>query len=269
MDYLQKLDFFIDDMLALNYYFVNMLQKHLISIIIPAYNQAEEIVAVLASILSQTYKNYEVIIVNDGSTDSTALVLEKLKHKFWEKEIRCKIIQQNNQGANAARNRGAEEAKGQYIIFWDADIVAAPEMLEKMHDALQNNPQAPQDKPIGQASYAYSSFIHGKKKFKLWPFDAEKLKQMPYIHSTSLIRYEQFVPWDTEIKRLQDWDLWLTLLKQGRTGVWVPEFLFTVQTAHGTISHWLPKFAYKLMPWLKEVKKYKEAVEAIKIKHKL
>lgn len=246
-----------------------MSQNNLISIIIPAYNKAEEIAAVLASILSQTYKNYEVIIVNDGSTDGTARVLEKLKRKFWERKIRCKIIQQNNQGANAARNRGAEEVKGEFIIFWDADIVATPEMLEKMYTALQNNSQAPQDKSTGQASYAYSSFVHGKKKFKLWPFDAEKLKQMPYIHSTSLIRREHFVPWDTEIKRLQDWDLWLTLLKRGRTGVWVPEFLFTVQTAHGTISHWLPKFAYKFMPWLKEVKKYKEAVEVIKKKHQL
>ncbi|PIT93947.1 hypothetical protein COU00_01555 [Candidatus Falkowbacteria bacterium CG10_big_fil_rev_8_21_14_0_10_43_11] len=237
-----------------------MSQNNLISIIIPVYNQAEEIRAALASILSQTYKNYEVIIVNDGSTDNTAVTLEELKHKFWQKKIRCKIIQQNNQGANAARNRGAQEARGEFIIFWDADIVAAPEMLEKMRNALQSNPEV---------SYAYSSFIFGKKKFKLWPFDAEKLKQMPYIHSTSLIRREHLVSWDAEIKRLQDWDLWLTMLVQGHTGVWVPEFLFTVQTAHGTMSHWLPKFVYRWLPWMKEVKKYKEAVEIIKKKHKI
>lgn len=283
------------------------MNNQLISIIIPIYNQAEEIQAALASILGQTYKNYEVIIVNDGSTDGTAVVLESLKHKFWDKKIRCKIIQQNNQGANAARNRGAEEARpapvppeylgsgllaspslggrqgeGQYIIFWDADVVGAPEMLEKMYNILQDNPQA---------SYAYSSFVYGSpphlfnklffssklnffdrcggKKFKLWPFDAEKLKQMPYIHTTSLIRRGHIVPWDTEIKRLQDWDLWLTMLKQGHTGVWVPEYLFTVQTKHGTMSHWLPRFAYKFMPWLKEVKKYKQVMEIIKIKHKL
>ena len=249
-------------------------QSSLISIIIPIYNQAEEIRTVLASILNQTYKNYEVIIVNDGSTDNTAIVLENLKNKFshprpelpgtmtrpGERNIRFKIIQQNNQGANAARNRGAQEARGEFIIFWDADAVGEPEMLEKMFSALQNNPSA---------SYAYSSFIFGKKKFKLWPFNAEKLKQMPYIHSTSLIRREQMAFWDTEIKRLQDWDLWLAMLSRGRIGVWVPEFLFTVQTKHGTMSHWLPQFAYKFMPWLKEVKKYKEAVEIIKKKHQI
>ncbi|MFA6551393.1 MAG: glycosyltransferase family A protein [Patescibacteria group bacterium] len=257
-------------------------QKSLISIIIPIYNQAEEIRTVLASILNQTYKNYEIIIVNDGSTDNTAIVLENLKNKFCERNIRFKIIQQNNQGANAARNRGAQEARGEFIIFWDADAVGVPEMLEKMFLALQNNPSV---------SYAYSSFIFGTpphlfnklffssklkifgrcggKKFKLWPFDAEKLKQTPYIHSTSLIRREQMAFWDTKIKRLQDWDLWLTMLSRGRIGVWVPEFLFTVQTKHGTMSHWLPQFAYKFMPWLKEVKKYKEAVEIIKKKHKI
>jgi len=232
----------------------------LISIIIPIYNQAEEITAALASILSQTYKNYEIIIVNDGSTDNTAIVLEELKRKFWQRKIRCKIVQQNNQGANAARNRGAEEAQGEYIIFWDADVVAAPVMLEKMRQALSDNLTA---------SYAYSSFIYGKKKFKLWPFDAEKLRQLPCIHSTSLIRREHAPRWDQNIKRLQDWDLWLTMLKKGYTGVWIPEFLFTVQTKHGTMSHWLPRFAYKLMPWMKEVKKYKEAVAIIKHKHQI
>ncbi|OGF18350.1 hypothetical protein A3G56_01735 [Candidatus Falkowbacteria bacterium RIFCSPLOWO2_12_FULL_45_10] len=259
-----------------------MFKNKLISIIIPVYNQAEEIQATLASVLSQTYKKHEVIIVNDGSTDSTAVALENLKRKFWDKKIRCKIIQQNNQGANAARNRGAAEARGEYIIFWDADIVAAPAMLEKIHKPLQDNPNV---------SYAYSSFVYGSpphllnnipfilkapylnrcggKKFKLWPFDADKLKQMPYIHTTSLIRREHAGRWDAEIKRLQDWDLWLTLLKQGHIGVWVPEYLFTVNTQHGTMSHWLPRWAYKFMPWLKEVKKYKEAVEVIKRKHEL
>jgi len=243
-----------------------MSQNALISIIIPIYNQAEEIRATLASVLSQTYKNYEVVIVNDGSTDGTAKVLEEVKHKFsrlrpeslgttarqGERNIRFKIIQQNNQRANAAH--------GEFIIFWDADVVAAPMMLEKILAALCDNPAA---------SYAYSSFVYGKKKFKLWPFDAEKLKQMPYIHSTSLIRREHVVLWDTEVKRLQDWDLWLTLLEQGHIGVWVPEFLFTVQTKHGTMSHWLPRFAYKFLPWMKEVKKYQETVEIIKRKHKI
>ncbi|PIR93050.1 hypothetical protein COT99_02870 [Candidatus Falkowbacteria bacterium CG10_big_fil_rev_8_21_14_0_10_43_10] len=240
---------------------MSIVQKNnLISIIIPVYNKSEELKQCLGSILQQIYKNYEVIIVNDGSTDDSGRIVDEFISKFKVKDIRYKVIEQKNMGSNAARNRGLEESLGEFIIFWDADLVGKPEMLEKMHDALQNNPEA---------SYAYSSFIFGKKKFKLWPFDAEKLKQMPYIHTTSLCRREHFPGWDENIKRLQDWDLWLTMLAQGHTGVWFPEFLFTAQTAHGTMSHWLPKFVYRWLPWMKEVKKYKEAMEIIKKKHKI
>ncbi|MDP3900666.1 MAG: glycosyltransferase family A protein [bacterium] len=238
-----------------------MQKNTLISVIIPVYNQAEEIQQSLHSLLTQSHKNYEVIVVNDGSTDSTAKVLDEMKKIFWQRGIRFKSIQQSNRGSNHARNRGREESRGEFIIFWDSDIVAASELLEKLLNALRENPEA---------SYAYSSFIFGKKKFKLWEFNPEKLKQLPYIHSSSLIRKDHFPPngWDARVKRLQDWDVWLTMLENGYKGVWVPEFLFTVLTKHGTMSVWLPKYVYKV-PWLSEVKKYKKAVEVIKKKHKL
>lgn len=237
--------------------------QNLISVIIPAYNQADELRNSLFSLLQQNYKHYEVIVVNDGSTDGTAKVLDELKGEFWRRKVRFKVIQQNNRGSNAARNRGWEESRGDYLIFWDADIIAKPEMLAKMYQALQDNLNV---------SYAYSSFIYGKKKFRLWGFDAEKLKQMPYIHSSSLIRKNSFPlnGWDARIKRLQDWDVWLSMLENGQIGVWVPYYLFTVQTKHGTMSSWLPKFVYKV-PFLKikEAIRYKEAVKMIKKKHKI
>ena len=130
-------------------------------------------------------------------------------------------------------------------------------MLEVMLSTLEKNPQA---------SYAYSSFKYGFKIFKLWPFDAEKLKKIPYIHTTSLIRREFFPGWDENIKRLQDWDLWLTMLEQGRAGVWINKILFKARGG-GTISSWLPSFAYKLFPFLESVKKYKAAEEIIRKKH--
>jgi len=248
-----------------------MPKKDLVSIIIPVYNQADELKKSLDSLLSQTYEDYEVIVVNDGSTDTSAQVLDEMKHKFWELKIRFKIIYQSNSGSNAARNRGFEEIRAslfhprgggeEYIIFWDADIIAKPEMLEKMHNVLLEYPEA---------SYAYSSFIFGKKKFKLWNFDAKKLKQMPYVHTTSLIRKKHFPGWDENIKRLQDWDLYLTMLSQGHVGVWISEYLFTVLTKHGTMSSWVPKILYKIPVFKKEeVKKYKEAVDIIKHKHQI
>lgn len=222
----------------------------MISIIIPVYNQADKLSQCLVSILKQSYGDYEIIIVNDGSTDN---------FKEVAKNYNFKIINQENKGSNVARNRGAKEAQGEYLLFCDADIEMKPEMLEIMLKELEARPGA---------GYVYSSFMYGSKTFKLGPFSAEKLKEGPFIHTTSLIREECFPGFDASIKRLQDWDLWLTMLELGHQGVWVDKVLFKVK-AGGTMSAWLPSFAYKLFPFLSGVKKYKEAVKIIKNKHGL
>jgi len=229
----------------------------MISIVIPLYNQADKIGKCLDSILKQSYSDYEVIIVNDGSVDNISGVIGIYRQKFINK--RFNFISQENRGANAARNRGANEAKGDYIIFCDADIVMSADMLLKMFEALQKNPLA---------SYVYSSHRFGFKIFRLWEFNAQKLKQMPYIHTTSLIRRVDFPGFDEKIKRLQDWDLWLTMLLNNKTGIWIDEVLFTVESG-GTMSSWLPSFVYSLFPFLPSVKKYQKSVELIKKKHKL
>ncbi len=224
----------------------------MISIIIPVYNQADKISECLDGILNQSYKNFEIIVVNDGSKDNIFEVLDKYKDKI-------KSVNQENGGSNPARNRGAKEARGDYLIFCDADIILEPTALEIMLKTLEEKPEA---------SFAYSSFFWGKKLFKLWPYDSERLKKMPYIHTTALIRREHFPGFDEKIKRFQDWDLWLTMLEKGHTGVWIDRILYKVKTG-GTISSWLPAFIYKLMPFLPRVKKYNVAMDIIKNKHKI
>ncbi|MDP3245119.1 MAG: glycosyltransferase family A protein [bacterium] len=227
----------------------------MISIIIPAYNAASTVEKCLKSICDQTLQDFEMIVVNDGSTDKTNDKL-LMASKKWPNRI--KIINQTNQGAPAARNRGFKESKGEFLFFCDADAVLKKDCLEKMLKILQTNPQT---------SYAYSSFKFGWKTFRLWPFDEKKLKQMPYIHTMSLIRRAHFPGWDESIKKLQDWDLWLTMLEQGHIGVWIPKILFKIIDTRGTISRWLPSFFYKL-PWkTKSVRRYEEAMEIIKQKH--
>ncbi len=232
----------------------------MISIIIPVYNQADKILKTLDSINKQSYQDLEVIIVNDGSIDDIENVCAKYL-KNLQSSINFLFLNQNNQGAPAARNRGFKESKGEYLFFCDADAVLNPQAMEILLQTLENN---------SGASYAFSSFLWGKKVFKLGEFNAEKLKQMPYIHTMSLIRRQDYPEngWDESIKKFQDWDLWLTMLEKGKVGIFIPQVLFTVLPG-GTISSWLPSFAYKLFPFLPLVKKYNQALKVIKNKHGL
>lgn len=225
----------------------------MISVIIPAYNAAKTIQACLNSVYDQTYKDLEVIVVDDGSEDDLALALTNCSRRLT-------ILHQDNKGAPAARNYGFSVSHGEKVIFLDADIVLRPDAIEKLNEALADNPAA---------SFAYSSFRWGFKKFKLWPYSYERLKQMPYIHTSALIRREAFPGFDPELKKFQDWDLFLTIAERGGSGIYVSEVLM-IMTAKGTMSSWLPSFAYKL-PWLKlkSKEKYEKWEEIIKEKHKL
>ncbi|MFA5020706.1 MAG: glycosyltransferase family A protein [Patescibacteria group bacterium] len=225
----------------------------MISIIIPAYNAAKTIQRCLDGVFNQTYRDFEVIVVNDGSTDDLLLALSNCRRKLT-------ILNQENKGAPAARNYGFKFSQDDYVLFLDADIVMKPTMLEKMLAALTADESA---------DFAYSSFRWGWKRFKLWPFDFEKLKKMPYIHTSSLIRRGAFPGFDEKLKKFQDWDLFLTMTKKGGKGVWLDEVLFKALTG-GTMSTWLPKFIYKL-PWLKLRGKdrYEQAAAIIRKKHNL
>ncbi len=233
----------------------------MISVIIPVYNQASKLKETLESLVKQSYQDFEVIIVNDGSKDGPEKSFQEFVEEYNPNNSFLFLNNSNNLGAPAARNRGFEQSQGEFILFCDADAVLKPEALEEMLKALKANKKV---------SYVYSSFYWGRKLFKLGPFDSEKLKNEPYIHTMSLIRFQAFpkTGWDERIKKLQDWDLWLTLLENGHQGYWINKVLFTVKTG-GTISSWLPAFAYRALPFLPQVKKYKQAVTIIKKKHNL
>lgn len=229
-----------------------------ISIIIPVYNNAKEIGECLSSIKKQTFKDYEIIVVDDGSTDGLNSTLKR-----HQGEIKA-VLRQERQGPAVARNYGFKEAIGQYLLFCDSDIVMKPKMLELMVKVLDNNPDI---------AFVYSSFKYGFKKFKLNDFDFEKLKKINYIHTTTMLRRECFFAFDESLKRFQDWDLWLTLAERGFKGKRIPKVLFKVKRS-GRISSWLPKLTYKI-PWRKmgidfeRVKRYNEAKEIVFKKHQI
>lgn len=99
--------------------------KGLVSIITPCYNGAKYISETIDSVLAQTYKDWEMIIIDDGSKDNSAEIVRA----YMEKDSRIKFLQQANAGSAAARNNGIRSAEGQYIALLDADDLWEPEFL--------------------------------------------------------------------------------------------------------------------------------------------
>lgn len=111
--------------------------RELISIIIPAYQEELKIERCLQSILASTYRNLELIVVNDGSTDNTEKVVNDFKEKNKPQTAALRLITVPRGGAARARNLGLGLAKGEYIGFVDADDMIHPEMLEKLAGSLK------------------------------------------------------------------------------------------------------------------------------------
>ena len=106
--------------------------KPLVSVIIPAYNSEKVIERCLKSLIEQTLKNIEIIVVDDGSTDGTYSIVDKYVEEY---EI-IKCISQTNQGAGAARNKGLANAMGEFIGFVDADDYVMPTMFEELYKEI-------------------------------------------------------------------------------------------------------------------------------------
>lgn len=109
----------------------------MISVVIPLYNKAHTIVNTLQTVLNQSFNNFEIIIINDGSTDNgTELIMN------FSSDSRIRIIDQENQGVSAARNFGVLNAKFDFIAFLDADDEWLPDYLMKMNEAIELFPAA-------------------------------------------------------------------------------------------------------------------------------
>lgn len=112
------------------------IKNPLVSIIVPTYNVKHYIRECIESILNQTYKNIEIIIVNDGSTDNSMYMIDD----YITSIDKIKVINQENQGLSAARNSGIEEAKGKYIAMIDSDDKIKPDFIKNLvKTAMQTN----------------------------------------------------------------------------------------------------------------------------------
>lgn len=184
----------------------------MISVVIPVYNGAKYIAQAVESVWAQDYAPLEVIVVDDGSTDETAAVLDSL-----EKQGPLRVIRQSNSGRSAARNRGIRESSGEWIAFLDADDYWLPGKLNAQFSALEK----------GQGDFAYSGTV-------VVDDDGRWIRERPVTPSSCLINEliwgNRFATptvvvrksllqvtgaFDETLSVGEDWDLWLRLAAYG------------------------------------------------------
>lgn len=172
----------------------------MISVIIPLYNKEHFIGKTIQSVLVQTYTDYELIIINDGSTDKSLDIVKQ----FVDHRIVC--ITQNNQGVSAARNAGIKIAKGEFIAFLDADDEWLPEYLEKMYQLTLRYPHysvfcaAQTNRLIGTLPLGVS-IIHDHCMYNYIYFTGSMLIKKQVFQETGLFR--------EGIQLGEDRDMWL------------------------------------------------------------
>jgi glycosyltransferase involved in cell wall biosynthesis len=162
--------------------------KPLVNVIIPTYNRAHLICKAIDSVLSQTYRNYEIIVIDDGSTDNTTDVLEKYKDKIT-------YIYQENKGPGDARNRGINEARGKYLAFIDSDDTWFDYKLELQVTIMEK---------LLDISFLFSDFCIYKENGEHIRFGLQKwhrhLKAWNEIFSNS-IRYSSIIKKGTNFEK--------------------------------------------------------------------
>jgi GT2 family glycosyltransferase len=195
------------------------LDDPVVSIVIPCFNQGQFLHAAIRSVLRQSYPSWEIIVVDDGSTDPhTRAVLRSLHYP------RTRIIRQRNRGLPAARNAGMATARGRYLVPLDADDELTASFLAATVEALERNPAV---------AFAHTwTRLFGNQNL-IWidrPFNPYQLLLSTSVVGCALIRAEAWRAvggYDTTRQQgNEDWDLWIRLIEAGWDQVEVPRALF-------------------------------------------
>ena len=206
--------------------------EKMISVIIPTYNRADRIEKSIRSVLNQSYKDIELLVIDDGSTDNTYEVVSKIK------DDRLFYYKQENQGACAARNHGMNLAKGKYIAFQDSDDIWYADKLEKQYNFIE----------MTKADLVYCGMhriVHGKKMYIPENQDShEKVTTSLLLYhnkistQTILMKREiaEKISFDTTFKRLQDWDFVLQVSLAGFSIEYFPKALVRSEVQQDSIT---------------------------------
>ena len=204
------------------------------SVIIPTYNRRDLLVAAIASVQASTAPVREIIVVDDGSTDDTRSVVTGLAAD----DARIQLVTQANQGANVARNSGADQAHGAWLAFLDSDDRWEPDKLRRQFQALGEMPGA-------VASFTGIVAVDGARE--LYRYDTPATVSLHDIRlhnvlgstSTVVVRksaFEQAGGFDPSLPSCQDWDLWLRLRKLGDFAIVQDPLLLYNDGQHGRIT---------------------------------
>lgn len=206
----------------------------LVSIITPMYNSEKFILKTIESIVNQTYTNWELILIDDGSTDNTIKIVEDFKSKY----ANIKLLQNDtNLGAAKSRNKAILEAKGDYIAFLDADDVWKPNKLEVQIQFMQTH----------NCDVSFSSYEqideNGKPLYKLVQalpkLTYNKYLKTNYIGNLTGMYNAKALGKITspDLRKRQDWLLWLAAIKKsGKSALGIQESLAYYRVRDNSIS---------------------------------
>lgn len=210
------------------------MDKKTISVIIPAYNAELYLAEAIESVLAQKYRNIELIVIDDGSTDSTASIAKKFGDSVH-------LIRQTNQGLSGARNTGIRNAQGEIIALLDADDLWEPTFLDEMVSALEQYPHA---------TGAYCGFQYISAEGNIIGTPCLKVVAPEVLHKTLIFIGNWLVPsgvifrksfafevglFDEEIGPVADADLWMKLSSKGPM-IGVPQPLVKYRQHDGNMS---------------------------------
>lgn len=200
-----------------------------VSVVIPCYNQGRYLDEAVASVLAQTFRDFEIIVIDDGSTDEETI---RLFSSYSRPGTR--VIRTPNQGLAEARNTGIREARGKYILPLDADDRIAPGYLEKAVAVLDTRPKT-------GIVYCLAETFGARQG--LWPAPEYSLKRMllgNIIFCSALFRREDWEEVGGYNRNMavgwEDWDFWLSLIERGREVFRIPEVLFFYRVKEGSMA---------------------------------
>jgi glycosyltransferase involved in cell wall biosynthesis len=204
--------------------------KPLVSVIIPTYNRAYILGRAIQSVLNQTYDNWELIIVDDGSTDETKALVDK----FTDKRIKC--LAKKNEGPSKARNYGIAHANGKWVMYLDSDDELLPPCIEVMMEYADKNPRAVFAIPRsirtlelyedGKLTESIDDSGDTPPEFTIQDIFERNAGFSPngFMHLRSIA--EESLGWDENCKLMEDWEFMLSIADKHPNGfMYVPEVL--------------------------------------------